>query len=536
MPPGPAAAEPLSKQLVRRNSERLRPKAHFMEPDFHRFDDRYGHEGKRANLFAWTIAILLLIGLALTAWLGSFYIFGQPERPDSYRILTKLHKIEAPKRFRLTAAPAGEFLGAKQLYDRYMALGPADLTNTSAELTRNYVRNFQQVRGLVTYVVGRFNIMGSRELQTSDVFTSGVVALTRSVERPELLMEHIYTTADERDASLLKETLAMGLDIKLERAYDLSAVIHVEGLPEGRIQITTIPLLYGSYAMTRGTGTFSLEPPIDLNLAAGWPIFKPQMRNTLEVNYERYREKLAPASGALPVAGIAPNAKTSPPPSADALVRVEPARPLPAPPARTSSRTRKSKMAAATPTPSETIVAKRAVAVSAEEAAQAEIASAPNKTSPPTASPTATITVLPAIPVATPSPGLALAPTAGANWKTFNPGQMPVGRFVSTSDLREIADRGTAGERIYLRGQFIVNFADGNRAVLRPKNKLTDTVLPSGSGSRSTRIIVEYPAGSALPQPGSTISRDDARPYEITEVRRQSDGQLNVFVREIIKQ
>jgi len=113
---------------------------------------------------------------------------------------------------------------------------------------------------------------------------------------------------------------------------------------------------------------------------------------------------------------------------------------------------------------------------------------------------------------------------------------MPVGRLVGTSDLHEIADRGTAGERIYLRGQFIVNFADGNRAVLRPKTKLTDIVLRSGSGSRSLRIIVEYPAGSALPQPGSTVSRDDARPYEITEVHRQSDGQLNVFVREIIKQ
>src|SRR5207249_9956890 len=128
----------------------------------------------------------------------------------------------------------------------------------------------------------------------------------------------------------------------------------------------------------RSTGTFSLEPPIDLNLAAGWPIFKPQMRNTVEVDYERYREKLAPASGALPIAEIAPNAKTPPPASADALVRVEPAKPLPAatPLARTSKgmeqaaslakggRIRKSKMAAATPTPSETIVAKRAIPVS----------------------------------------------------------------------------------------------------------------------------------------------------------------------------
>ena len=42
--------------------------------------------------------------------------------------------------------------------------------------------------------------------------------------------------------------------------------------------------------------------------------------------------------------------------------------------------------------------------------------------------------------------------------------------------------------------------------------------------------------GAPLPDPGSTLDRDATRPYEVTEVRRQSDGQLNVFVREIIKQ
>ena len=55
------------------------------------------------------------------------------------------------------------------------------------------------------------------------------------------------------------------------------------------------------------------------------------------------------------------------------------------------------------------------------------------------------------------------------------------------------------------------------------------------SEARNLRVIVDYPTGASLPTPGSTLSRDDARPYEITEVRRQSDGQLNVFVREIIK-
>jgi hypothetical protein len=110
---------------------------------------------------------------------------------------------------------------------------------------------------------------------------------------------------------------------------------------------------------------------------------------------------------------------------------------------------------------------------------------------------------------------------------------MPLGRLVAPGDLRDIADRGTAGERIYLKGQFVVNFADGNRAVLRPRAGLTDTVLHLGGSS--TRIIVEFPSGFTPPAQGSVVSRDEARPFEITEVRRQEDGQLNVFAREIMQ-
>src|SRR3954465_61086 len=123
------------------------------------YDESYTRPPERINYFAWTVAILLLTGFALAAWLGSFYIFSQPERPDSYRILQKLHKIEQPKRFQLTAAPSGEFLTAKQLYERYNAMRPAELAKANAELTRNYIRNFQQVAGLMPYVVGRFTVM-----------------------------------------------------------------------------------------------------------------------------------------------------------------------------------------------------------------------------------------------------------------------------------------------------------------------------------------------------------------------------------------
>ena len=110
---------------------------------------------------------------------------------------------------------------------------------------------------------------------------------------------------------------------------------------------------------------------------------------------------------------------------------------------------------------------------------------------------------------------------------------MPIGRLIGTNDLKEIADQGTGGERIYLQGQFVVNFSDANRAVLRPRGKLTDSVLHFGAAP--TRIIVEFPAGYAPPTQGSTVSRDEARPLEITEVRKQEDGQLNVFAREIMQ-
>src|SRR5213076_3496416 len=113
-----------------------------------RYEEPYSRPRRRTNYFAWTVIILLLTGFAFAAWLGSFYIFWQPERPQSYRILKKLHKIEPAKRFELTAAPAGEFLSSKQLYDRYIAMSPTELATVNAALVRNYIRNFQQVPGL----------------------------------------------------------------------------------------------------------------------------------------------------------------------------------------------------------------------------------------------------------------------------------------------------------------------------------------------------------------------------------------------------
>jgi len=53
----------------------------------------YGRREKETNLFGWSVAFSP-DRVRFAAWLGSFYIFWQPRRPQSYRILKKLHKIE----------------------------------------------------------------------------------------------------------------------------------------------------------------------------------------------------------------------------------------------------------------------------------------------------------------------------------------------------------------------------------------------------------------------------------------------------------
>ncbi|MBA2269305.1 MAG: hypothetical protein H0W20_01745 [Chthoniobacterales bacterium] len=536
-----------------------------MDHTLFRYDEPYAPRQRRANWFAWTIAILLLIGLTLAVWLGSYYIFGQPERPDSYRILQKLKKIDQPKRFQLTAAPAGEFLNPKQLHDRCSALRPAELAKLNAELARNYIRNFQQVRGQVPYVVGRFTIMEARELTPNDLFKSGMVALTSAVDYGELLLEHIYP-ADAQAVPLMKGTLATGLEIKLERAHDLSAVIHAERLPDGRVMITTVPLLYGSYTVTQGRGSFSLEPPFDLNMAAGWPLFKDPMRKAAEARYASYREKLAPPTQGLAIPGLVPPSD-KPAVATNELIRVEPAMPVDAPPA-TAVTPAPAVAAAASATPKGGKVAKTSPAPAASPAPRA-VAAKPGTSPAPaaavaagkagaavsTASGAPAVAVSPgaavalASPAATP-PGAAapsaapvlppgtdqtLASTAGGGtWKTYPAGKMPQGRLIATGDLRDVAERGMTGERVYLRGQFVVNFTESNRAVLRPRSNMAESMLRLGAPS-STRIIVEFPSGMAPPTQGAVVSRDEARPYEITEVRKQADGQLNVFVREIMQ-
>jgi hypothetical protein len=456
--------------------------------------------GGGGDLFVWTIAIILLVGLAIGAWMGSFHIFGHPETPASHTILTKLDKLDPPARFELTDAPRGEFLKPETLIERYEKMTPRQLARENQELQRNFIRNYKVVSGLVPYVVGDFTILDSYELAETDYFSPGVVVLAQAKTEPNCLIEHIFT-ADAKAVPMLHRMLLTGLDLELKRRLDLSALINVRRLEDGRMQFTAVPLTYGSYATTAGPGTLTLDPPENVRVAAGLPVIGEKRTKDATAKYANYRRR----------AGLGePTESSGSEGAAHAqLIRVE--RPMPV----------AGKAPPPPPVPEATPTPPPATLLMAEFAS---LQQEPNQT-PPTPTPTA------APPTPTPAP---ITSTADGSWPLYDPGRMPRGRLLNIKDMPDLAERGLAGERIYLQGNFVVTASGPNRAVLRSQTSLPESLGLRGRTSK-VRIIAEFPAATKPPSEGSTFARDSVRPFQITEVRAGADGQINVFVREVTR-
>ena len=497
-----------------------------MADDYYAYDTEGSEPKGHDNLFLWTVFILLLIGVAFACWLGSFYVFGHPEHPKAYALLKRLKKLDVPMRFEVTAAPPGEFLSAQRLFERYSKFTRLELQHENEELIRNYLKNFRETKKLVPYITGRFVIVDSYDLKKTDMFPSGVVAVAQSADYPQVLIEHVYTAA-QRNVSSLRTMLQTGLDMKIERTNDLSAVIHVEKAGDGRLQLTVVPLLYGTYALKQGSGTFSLEPPTDLNMEPGLPVVKGQ---ALQEGLKKYalfrRDRPVTASDASPDA--------PPAPAAPELVRLDTVAPGQKVPETGAMPT----MAVATPVPIPGRPTGRPLASAAPASTPAFAvtmlatpAPRPSITPIPATMPTASLPrVSPdGVPL---QPFIAAQrdpnmPNSGATWRTYAPGQVPPARAISLDEVGALADKGDVSERIYLRGEFRVTASGTSRAVLRDAKR---------ADGESPRVVVEYPAGAVPPQEQDRFVRDDTRPYLISDVRRGADGVVTIYVREIINQ
>jgi hypothetical protein len=515
-----------------------------MADNFYGFEEGEEEEKGRDNLFLWTIFILLLIGLAAACWMGSFYIFGHPEVPWCYKMLRKIGKLPPIVRFEIIQAPPGEFLNASKLFEKYSKYTRLELEQENGELIRNYLRNYRETKKLTPYIAGRFNIIDSYELKKTDIFPAGVVALAQSLDFPQVLIEHVYP-APKENVPVLRKMLQTGLDMKIERTNDLSAIIHIEKIHDGRLQFTLVPLLYGTYALRQGVGTFSLEPPADLVMEGGVPVIKAAPLKEALTGYIQYRRDhpTAEATPDTPAAAgpelvrvdtVEPGTKV---PETGAMPPVAVATPVPATPVPGKPTPTPKRIAGASPAPATPV----SVALLRTPPSRPPITITPIPAASPTAMPPAPsggptspsgVPLKPFI-AAAPAPGM-LPSAPGATWRTYQPGRAPQARAISPVEASALAGRGDLGEKLYLHGEFKVTASGENRAVLRDKSASGDAANPSPV--EGVRIIVEYPAGAVPPGENSTFSRDGARPFEIRDIRKGADGQVNIYVREIIAQ
>lgn len=527
-----------------------------------RYYSYQAHSGQRSggnsdSLFGWTIFIFLLIGFVFLCWMGSYYIFAHPEKAANYRLLLRLHKVEPPQRFEVTAAPRGEFLKPGQLLERFGSMTGSEISRTNEKLLRNFIRNYHQNRELVPYAVGTYRVIGTLPLTKKSFCNPGLIALLQAVEQPEILVEQPFT-CEESNLPALKRSLTPGQEIKLEKPLDLSAVVHVDRISESRILLTTMPLLYGSYGSAKGGTSFSLEPPQELNLEAGLPALsrdeiselsggklgKGADKPGLGLRISRIAEEMAtptpepkvakaiavstpavPSKGALP-ASEPTVARAIPVNAQPVLPAIPVSTPVPvaipvAIPAGIPVATPVNTLPAALPQPM-VPAAPSAIPVATPATKPVAVAS-PTPTQPPSAQAASngvTATTQPA----------AASPTQV--WPVYAPGQMPRGRLVEPSESQELANRGIGGERNYLKGRFSVTASGNGRAVLRPQGAVAG--VPVGPSSK-VRVIVEFPAGATPPTEGSMLSRDTLRPFEITSVKRGDDGQINIYAREVTR-
>jgi hypothetical protein len=499
---------------------------------------------RQDHLFLWTVFLLLLVVFSMACWMGSYLVFSRPELPISYRLLRKIKKIDLPQRFRVNAAPPGEFLNAGKLYERFSKLSPSALRALNEQLERAYLRNYPAKNELVPYVTGRFTILDSYELHASDFVPSGVVALAVSTDTPKLLIEHIYS-ASPAVAPLIKRNLRTGMDIELRRTFELTAVLHVTKLAGGHLQLTVVPLNYGSYVFKGTAGGFTLEPPSALDVAAAWPMIGDQRREEANKALQAYRSQNGLSMF------LAKN-KAEPKPAETALKGVDlPLTPPPLPPAP-----------AATPAPE---IVKAAIPVKpgkegrkpgaapSPAAGPALAANIPVERALPVNEPIHRLAAAPVILKATSaapgqSSGVSLQPffsapaaaiTANAtsaaisgptrSWTLYAPGRQPAGKSVHVDQIAALSQQGGLnGQPVYLSGDFVVRAVGVNRA-----KGIKNAVLRSGADSK-VRVIVEYPTDQDLPAEGTEVTRDSQRPFQIMDVREVADGTLNVFAREII--
>lgn len=235
---------------------------------------------RRPAYFWWFLANALALSFAVVSWAVILHIFGNPEVPRNYEILKKLDRIPELKRYSVLDVPNGNALRPAELYSKYFGTSEEKLETLNSLLMRNYMHNFEKAL-LLTYVEGDYRVLEVRELDESDFIFPGFAIRAQAMVKPgdfteavgyPVVLEYVFPTANRSAAG----DFEVGDVLEVSKSPNCAAVVHVSRVVldgEPALQLTVIPIAYGSYRIGE-EGSFAIEPPEELNLAAGLPIWR----------------------------------------------------------------------------------------------------------------------------------------------------------------------------------------------------------------------------------------------------------------------
>ncbi len=220
------------------------------------------------TLFLWIVAIAVLVALNAIAWVFCMYVFGHPEMPFNYRLLTQVKKIDPLASFTPVTAPRGKFKTVKQLYAEQFDYSPAKLKGLNAILKRNYLGNYKNFAD-ITYVGGIFQIESIKILGPDDVFPSGIALRARAEGYPSALIDYILPIPEMK-----KSPFKVGDTLTISRSDTCASLLHIEKLADEEACFTITPLVSRDYQIA-GDQKLAVSPPKFLNLKGSWPISPP---------------------------------------------------------------------------------------------------------------------------------------------------------------------------------------------------------------------------------------------------------------------
>lgn len=231
---------------------------------------REEREDSIGSLFLWTVVIVALLGLNAFSWIFCMYVFGNPEVPFNYRLLTKLEKLDPLKSFEPVSAPRGKFNAARALYLEYFDYNTEKLNALNGILKRFYLKNYLE-RDDVTFVSGSFKVESSRALRSDDVFPHGVAVRLQSEDFPGAHVDFVLPSP--QDAVIPNEHFRPGDVVQIQESATCAAVIHVHRQDDDHLVFTAVPLIRKDDYQTPAGTSLTVEPPPFLNLDTGrWPI------------------------------------------------------------------------------------------------------------------------------------------------------------------------------------------------------------------------------------------------------------------------